>query len=188
MAVARACIRGGARGRFYTVVDLVRSFLVAYVEPYVVLMVLLVSSLWAGFRIAGRRDLGTAKRAIATEVRLNIRMCSSVIGYAEDQKVGHPYIIPIPRFYTTAYDNLRSRGLLFELRKELSDELVFIYETIERVHAACDRQEELAVGVAATSPIAPDLRSESLAFIRDSVKNTIKPRLEMINARHKGKL
>jgi hypothetical protein len=102
----------------------------------------------------------------------------------EGQRVGTPYTIPIPRFYTSAFDNLRNGGFLFRLKPALSEELVAIYETIERVHAACDRQEELAVGPAATSPLAPDLRAASLNFIADSVQNTVKPRLQLLGSRH----
>lgn len=158
------------------------SFLITYVEPYVVLIALLAVFLWVGMRIIGRRSFNLAKDAIKGEVKLNIRVCSSLIEYTEGQKVGDPYSIPIPRFYTSAFDGLRNQGYLFRLKGEFSEELITIYTVIERVHAASDRQEELAVGPAATSPLAADLRSKSLTFIRDTVRNVIRPRLERLDA------
>jgi hypothetical protein len=157
------------------------SFLSTYVEPYVTVMVMLGILLWAGVRLDGRARFGTAKRAVLGEVKLNLRVCEEVISYVEAQKVGTPYSLPMPRFYATAFDNLRSQGYLYKLKKEFRDELLTIYMTIERVHAASTRQEDLAVGPGAASPLASDLRSQNLAFILGNVTNIIQPQLSRLD-------
>lgn len=156
----------------------------AAVIGYVLVTVTLWATVAGSIRITEGRRFRAGVDATFNEVKLNIRLCPTIIDYAQSQKVGNPYAVQIPRFYTTAWENLRVNGYLFRLKKELSDELITIYSAIERVHAACDRQEELAVGSAATSPIAADLRAQSLTFIRDTVNNTVKPRLELLDTRH----
>lgn len=110
-----------------------------------------------------------------------------MIEYAETQKTGSPYALSIPRFYTTAFDNLRSQGFVFRLKKGLADEVVFIYLTIQRIHSACDRQEDLATGAAATSPLAGDLRIQNLDFIASMTHNVVKPRLEKLLLGYRGR-
>ncbi len=160
----------------------VTGFLTTYVEPYAATIIILGVLLWIGVGLAGRARFVTAKHAIAGEIRLNMAICEAVIKYVEAQKVGNPYTIPIPRFYTSAFDNLRTQGYLYRLRKkDLTQELIEIYTTIDRIHAASDRQEELAVGAAATSPMAADLRSQNLGFILGNVKNIVEPRLTRLD-------
>lgn len=153
------------------------NFLIAYVEPYLTIVVIMGALLWIGIWLSGRARFNTARNAILGEVRLNLAICKSMIEYLEAQKVGNPYTIPMPRFYTTAFDNLRSQGYLYGLKKDLAKELITIYMTIDRIHAAGHRQEELAVGQAASSPIAADLRSQNLAFILGNVTNIVEPQL-----------
>jgi len=161
----------------------VTNYLTSYVEPYVAIFLVLGALLWAGIRLNGRAQFVTAKRAIAGEIRLNLKVCNAMIEYVEAQKVGHPYSIAMPRFYTTAFENLRIHGYLYRFKKkDLTQELIEIYTTIDRIHAASDRQEELAVGAAAAAPMAADLRSQNLAFILGNIKNVVEPRLGRLEA------
>ena len=157
------------------------GLLTKYVEPYLATIIILGALLWIGIGLNGRARFVTARHAISGEIRLNMTVCSAMIEYVEAQKVGTPYTIPMPRFYTTAFDNLRNQGYLYRFKKDLTRELILIYTTIDRIHAASDRQEELAVGSAATSPMAADLRSQNLAFILGNVKNIVEPRLARLD-------
>ncbi|QQG49319.1 MAG: hypothetical protein HY247_03135 [archaeon] len=164
-----------------SLISLVINYLYTYVVPYLAIIAILGLLLWAGLSASSSRRFRTARAAMMGEVRLNIQLSKSIVEYTEKQKVGSPYAIPIPRFYTTAYDNLRNQGMLFRLKPELSQDLAEIYMAIDRVHAACDREEDLAIGPAATSPMAADLRAEALSFIQSSVNTFVKPRLDRID-------
>ncbi len=157
------------------------TFFTADIEPYLFVMVALGVLLWIGVRLTGNAKLASAKRAVAGEVRLNLEVCKAVIEYVEAQKTGTPYGLPMPRFYTEAYSNMRTEGYLFRLKKDLRRDIVAVYMTIDRVHAASTRQEDLAVGPAAASPLASDLRSQNLAFILGNVTNIIQPQLQRLD-------
>jgi hypothetical protein len=156
------------------------DFLKTYVIPYIPTIITLGVLLGIGSWLAGRGKFSRAKAAMAAEIRMNIETSKSILAYVEDQKVGDPYTTPIPRLYTSAFNNLKDQGFIFKLKRALSEDLMQIYQAIATVNQASDRQEELAVGAGATSPLAPDLRSQNLAFIHNTISNVIKPRLERL--------
>lgn len=156
------------------------NFFNLHIYPYLATIIVLGILLWLGQALAGRSRAGSVKRAVFAEIRMNAEVSKSIMEYVETQKTGDPYVTPMPRFYVTAFENLKNQGHLFKLKRELRDDLVFIYMTMDRISEATDRQEELVVGAAAASPLAADLRSQNLAYIHNTVSNVVKPRLERL--------
>jgi hypothetical protein len=149
-----------------------------YFVPNIGVLVTLLIVVWAALSWNGRRRTGDMKKALRFELKLNIEVARSIQDFVDTQKTGDPYVTPIPRFYSTAYDQLRDAGEVNSLKIGARDQVVTIYRAIKRVDEASDRQEELLVGTAATSPLAGDLRAQNLQFIRDTISNTILPGLE----------
>jgi len=161
--------------------DFVASLLNSYVLPYVPRLVVLLLAVAFGGWAGGRRRVGGQKRALREELSLNLRQAPVILEFVEAQKTGESYITPIPRFYTTAYEEVRRSGNLRSLRRVVKDELITIYSAIDSIDEASDRQAELLAGAAATSPIAEDLRNQNLTYIRDTVTNVVLPRLERLS-------
>ena len=151
-----------------------------FVVPYVGVLVTLLVVVWAALSLGERRRIGNMRKALRFELALNLAVSKSVIDFVDAQKTGDPYVTPIPRFYTSAYDQLRDAGAVTNLKIGARDQVVTIYRAIKRVDEASTRQEELLVGTAATSPLANDLRAQNLQFIRDTISNTIQPQLDHI--------
>lgn len=149
-----------------------------FVVPYIGTLVTLLIVIWVAVWLGAQRKTGAMKRALRYELALNLAVSKAVIEFVDGQKVGDPYVTPIPRFYASAYDQLRDAGALTSLKPVAREQVVTIYRSIVRVEEASRRQEELLVGMAATSPLAGDLRAQNLQFIRDTVANTIIPQLE----------
>jgi len=153
-------------------------FYQTYFLPNIGILVTLLIVVWAGFSWSARRRVGGLKRALRFELKLNMEVARSIMEFVDSQKVGDPYVTPIPRFYTSGYDQIRDTGEVNSLKVGARDQVVTIYRAIKRVDEASTRQEELLVGTAATSPLASDLRAQNLQFIRDTISNTILPGLE----------
>ena len=149
-----------------------------YFVPNIGVLVTLLIVVWAALSWSGRRKAGDMKRALRFELTLNMEVAKSIMEFVDAQKTGDPYVTPIPRFYTSAYDQLRDAGAVNNLRIGTRDQVVTIYRAIKRVDEASTRQEELLVGTPATSPLASDLRAQNLQFIRDTISNTVLPGLE----------
>lgn len=153
-------------------------FFTTFIEPYVGTLVILLIVVWAAVSLNGGRKTSAMKRALSFELSLNLVVSKSIVEFVDAQKVGDPYVTPIPRFYMSAYDHLRDAGALNSLKLSFRDQVVNVYRAMSRVDEASTRQEELLVGTAGTSPLAGDLRAQNLQFIRDTVSNTILPGLE----------
>jgi hypothetical protein len=160
----------------------VSSFLSSYVYPYLPTLVLLLLVVGFASFIQERNRLSGRKRAMRDELALNLREANEIIEFCDNQKTGESYITPIPRFYKSAYADIRSSGSFRSLKMSVRDELATVYMAIDRIDQASDRQEELLAGAAATSPIAVELRSQNLTFIKDTVTNVVLPRLERLRA------
>jgi len=160
----------------------VSSFLTSYVYPYLPILVLLLIVVGFATWIQGRSRLSGRKRALRDELSLNLRQANEIIGFCDQQKTGESYVTPIPRFYKSAYADVRNSGSFRSFRISVRDDLSTVYMAIDRIDQASDRQEELLTGAAATSPIAVELRSQNLTFIRDTVVNVVLPRLERLRA------
>lgn len=156
------------------------QFFNLYIYPYLATIIVLGILLWLAEALSGRSKLGSAKRAVFAEIRMNAEVSKSIIEYVETQTSGDPYVAPMPRFYVSAFENLKNQGHLLKLKRELRDDLTFIYMTLDRISEATVRQEELVVGAAAASPLAADLRSQNLSYIHNTVSNVVKPRLERL--------
>ena len=168
-----AAVAGTFIGTFVNIFDL-------YIYPYLAPIVVLGILVWIAEGLNGRSKFSAAKRAVFSEIRLNIEVCKAVQAFVDTQKVGDPYTTPMPRFYTAAFEGLKNQGYLFKMKRELRDDLTLIYMTIDRISQAANRQEELLVGAAATSPLAADLRSQNLSYIHSTISNVIKPRLDRL--------
>lgn len=149
-----------------------------FLAPYIGTLIILLIVVWAAVSLNGSRKMNGMKRALRFELTLNLAVSKSIVEFVDAQKVGDPYVTPIPRFYMTAFNQLKDAGALNSLKVYSRDQVVNIYRSISRVDEASDRQEELLVGTAATSPLSGDLRAQNLQFIRDTVSNTIQPGLE----------
>jgi hypothetical protein len=160
----------------------VSSFLSSYVYPYLPILVVLLLVVGFASWVQQRSRLMSRKRALRDELSLNLRQANEVIEFCEQQKGGESYVTPIPRFYKTAYGDVRNAGNLRSFRISVREDLATAYMAIDRIDQASDRQEELLAGAAATSPIAVELRSQNLTFIRDTVVNVVVPRLERLRA------
>jgi hypothetical protein len=159
-------------------VGLVQSFVEAYISPYIPTLVMLLIVVGFASWLGGVRKVGGQKRALRDELVLNLRQARSILEFVESQKTGEEYVIAIPRFYRTAYRQMRDSGNLPRLRRGIREELMTVYTAIDGIDEASTRQEELLVGTPATSPIASELRSQNLDHIRDTVSNVVLPRLE----------
>jgi len=156
------------------------SFLTTYVYPYLpILVILLIAVAFASWVQARSRTSGR-KRALRDELTLNLSQANAVIEFCDQQKAGDSYVTPIPRFYKSAFETIRDAGNLRSFRVSVRDDLATVYMAIDRIDQASDRQEELLAGAAATSPIAVELRSQNLNFIKDTVVNVVLPRLERL--------
>jgi len=160
----------------------ISSFLSSYVYPYLPTLVLLLIVVGFASLLQGRSRLSGRKRALRDELALNLRQANAVIEFCDQQKTGESYVTPIPRFYKSAYADIRNSGSLRSLRISVREELATVYMAIDRIDQASDRQEELLAGAAATSPIAVELRSQNLTYIKDTVVNVVLPRLERLRA------
>jgi len=160
----------------------ISSFLGSYVYPYLPTLVLLLIVVGFAFLIQSRSKLSGRKRALRDELSLNLRHANEVIEFCDKQKTGESYVTPIPRFYKSAYAEVRNSGSFRSFRLSVREDLATVYLAIDRIDQASDRQEELLAGAAATSPIAVELRSQNLTFIKDTVVNVVLPRLERLRA------
>ena len=160
------------------VVSLLNYIYQTYFVPNIGVLVTLLIVVWAALSWGGRRKIGEMKKALGFELKLNMEVAKSIMEFVDAQKTGDPYVTPIPRFYSSAYDQLRDAGAVNSLKIGTRDQVVTIYRAIKRVDEASTRQEELLVGTPATSPLAGDLRAQNLQFIRDTISNTILPGLE----------
>jgi hypothetical protein len=160
----------------------ISSFLNSYVYPYLPILVVLLIVVAFTSWIQGRSRLSGRKRALRDELSLNLKQADEVIAFCDQQKSGESYVTPIPRFYKSAYADVRNSGSLRNFRVSVRDDLSTVYMAIDRVDQASDRQEDLLAGAAATSPIAPELRGQNLAFVKDTVVNVVLPRLERLRA------
>jgi hypothetical protein len=160
------------------VLDPVTSFINVYVLPYLpTLAIILLAVAFAGW-VNGRGKASGQRRALREELALNFVRANEIVEFVDTQKVGESYVTPIPRFSKTAYDDIRRTGNLSSLKRGLREDLMTIYSAIDRIDDASDRQEELLVGAPATSPIAVELRTQNLSYIRDTIFNVVLPRLE----------
>jgi hypothetical protein len=162
--------------------DVLTSFFNTYVLPYLPTLVLLLVVVGFANWVQGRSRLSGRRRALKDELSLNLRQAGQVVEFCDRQKTGESYITPIPRFYKSAYEELRRTGGLRSFRISVRDDLSTVYMAVDRVDQASNRQEELLAGAAATSPIAVELRSQNLSFIKDTVTNVVLPRLERLRA------
>lgn len=149
-----------------------------YILPYTPTLIIVLLAVGLASWMGGRRKAGGQKKALREELVLNLHQASEILEFVDSQKAGESYVTPIPRFYKSAYDEIRRSGNLPSLRRGVREELATVYSAIDRIDDASDRQEELLAGIPAASPIASDLRAENLRFIRDSVSNVVLPRLE----------
>ncbi len=153
-------------------------FLGVYVLPYLPTLVIVLAAVGLNSWLGTRRRRSGLMRSMRQELVENLQQAKAILEFINSQKEGAPYDLPIPRFRKYAYEQLRNSGSLNLLRKGVQDQIITVYSAIDRVDQASTRQEELLWGAAATSPVAPELRTQTLAFIRDTVSNMILTRLE----------
>lgn len=141
-------------------------------------MVIFIVLVWYRDLLHERDSYYSARRGVYTEAKMNLDVAKSIIEFVEAQKTGDPYVTPIPRFFTSAFDWFKNSGNLEYLSSKPKEDLIAIYSAIARIEDASDRQEELVIGTAAGSPLAAELRSQNLAFILDATSNIVLTRLE----------
>lgn len=159
-------------------VAMLRYAYTTIVIPYVPTLIILLVAVWFAGAANSRRTAWLLRRALKDELKTNLSQARAILEFVERQKAGELYITPIPRFRKSSYEVLRNSGRLRTLSRGVREEVQTVYDAIDQIDDASDRQEELAGGPAATSPIAPEIRAENLKYIRDTVANVILPRLE----------
>ena len=158
------------------------SFFDAYILPYLPTLLILLAAVAFATWLGSWNHVRGQKRALGAELALNLKQASAILEFVDSQKVGASYITPIPRFYTSAYEEMLKSGNLGSLRPGVREETGRLYSQIRRVDDASNRQEELLAGVPGTSPVASELRAENLTYIRDTISNVILPKLEQLGA------
>jgi len=156
----------------------IAPFFQVYVLPYLPTLLIVIAALELANWQGNRRRRGELMSALRQELVENLEQARAILEFVKSQKEGTPYDLPIPRFRRDAYDQLRNSGNLRLLKLSVREQLTSVYAAISRVDEASRRQEELMWGAPATSPVAPELRAQILAFIRDTVSNLILTRLE----------
>jgi hypothetical protein len=155
-----------------------QPFFSVYVIPYLPTLILVLAAVGLASWLDTRKRRNGQIRALRMELAENLEQAKAVLQFVSSQKEGAAYVVPVPRFHTDAFEQLRNSGYLQSLKRGVREQLVTVYSAIERVDDASNRQEELLWGAASTSPVAPELRAQTLAFIRDTVSNMILTRLE----------
>jgi len=153
-------------------------FVGAYIIAYLPTLVIIILAVWLSSWLSGRRVRNGLMTALRQELADNLQQAKAILEFVNAQKEGAPYDLPIPRFRMDAFVQLRRAGYLGMLKRSVREQLITVYSAIERVDIASTRQEELLWGAAATAVVAPELRAQTLAFIRDTVTNMIQTRLE----------
>jgi len=156
----------------------VDPFLRMYIFPYLPTLLMVLIAVGFSSWLSGRGRRKGLVRALKQELVENMELAKAILEFVNSQKEGAPYDLPIPRFRRDAYAQFRNSGSLRTLKRGVRDQIITVYSAIDRVDEASTRQEELLWGASATSPVAPELRTQTLAFIRDTVSNIILTRLE----------
>ncbi len=162
--------------------QLLSEFLQTYVIPYIIVLAIAFLSVAFAFNLNERNAKYKARRALALEIRTNLKVTTNIVSYADSQLSGEGSVQPMPRYETHSFEEYKKLGMLRRLPPKIIDELESVYLSILSVNEAGRRQEELAFGPAAAFPNAHTLRLENLTYLRDTAHNIIEAYLDRLKA------
>ena len=157
-------------------------FLQTYVVPYLIVLAIAFLTVAFAFNLNDRNARYKAKRAFWREIRINAKITTAIVSYADSQLSGEASVQPMPRYEVQAFHAFTVLGLRTTLQPTSVDELEALYLSLDSVNEAGRRQEELAFGPAAAFPNAHTLRLENLTYLRDTAHNTVEPYLDRLKA------